>query len=167
MTRHVVGVYEGIEAAHPAVAALLDGGVEADQVSVLQWGDPAHSGEELLEYEQDERAEAINTGLWGGGALGGIAGLLAGAISLVVAPIGVVAVLGPLSSALGGATVGAAMGGFLGSLAKLGLSQKNAEHLMEELEAGSVVVAVAVPTVQAPAMSQRLTELGAGEVQIV
>ncbi len=163
MTRHVIGLYSTPEAAHDTVVGLLSEGVPDAAVSVLSWEDPTR-GEEVLEYDQEERAEAINTGMWSGGALGALAGLLAG-ISILVAPVGAVAVIGALSTALGGATVGATMGGFAASLMNLGLTPHDADHLMERLEAGATAVAVAVPIHEAPAMAERLTASGAEDVK--
>ena len=166
MTRHVIGVFTGVEQVGPAVEALLGSGYTEEQVSVLRWEDSGH-GETLLEYDHEETTEAINTGLWGGGALGAVAGLLAGAAALVAAPFGAVAVMGALASALGGATIGATVGSFAGSLAHLGISAHDADHLSERLEAGATLVAVAVPTGEAHAMEERLKGLGAEETKVV
>jgi hypothetical protein len=165
MTRHVIGVFKNANQVHEAVTALLGEGIAEDRVSVLRWEDPDH-GEELLEYDQEERAQAINTGLWSGGALGAVAGLLAGAISLVAAPVGAVAVLGSLAMALEGATIGATVGGFVGTLTKLGFPRPDAERLMERMEAGDVLLAVTTPTAEAQTIAERLAELGASEVKI-
>jgi hypothetical protein len=165
MRRHVIGVFEDATKVHDAVTALLGEGVPEDRISVLRWEDPDH-GEELLEYDQEQRAEAINTGLWSGGALGAIAGLLAGAVSLVTAPVGMVAVLGSLAIALEGATIGATVGGFVGTLMKLGFPLKDAEHLMERMEAGEVLLAVTSPSPETQTVTDRLSALGANEIKI-
>ena len=165
MTRHVIGVFGEVDQAHRAVEAFLSQGISEDRVSVLRWEDPGH-GEELLEYDQAERAEAINSGMWSGGALGAIAGLLAGAFSIVAAPFGAVAVMGALSSGLGGAAIGATMGGFVGSLMKLGLTRESAEHLIQRLEEGATIIAVAAPTAEAADLLNRMKALGAEEALI-
>ncbi|MBW3623450.1 MAG: hypothetical protein KY468_08575 [Armatimonadetes bacterium] len=167
MTRHVIGVYGDVDQVQRAVESLLAEGITEDQVSVLRWEDSRH-GEELLEYEQAERTEAITTGLWGGGAIGAIAGLLAEAVTLIAAPpIGAIAIAGALATALGGATIGATVGGFAGTLAHIGITAQEADHYMERLEAGATILAVAVPTTKAEALRQRLEALGAEETDIV
>ena len=165
MTRHVVGVFGDLDRAQGAVEALLAEGVPQDCVTALRWEDSGH-GEKLLEFDQEERAEAINEGLKSGGALGALAGLLAGAIGLVTAPAGGIIVLGALSAALGGATIGATVGGFAGSLTNLGLSRETADRLIERLEAGATVVAVTTPTAEAHAMEERLQAMGSEETHI-
>lgn len=166
MTRHVLGVFENVDQVEGAVVTLLQEGLKQDQVSVLRWEDP-NLGEELLEYDQEERGEAINKGMWSGGALGGIAALVAGTVSIIALPLGAVEILGFLATALGGATIGATVGGFAGSLMKLGLTAEDANRLLERLENGAVIVAVAVSASNAPAYEDRLSGLGASEIQIV
>jgi hypothetical protein len=166
MIRHVIGAFERAEDAHAAAEKLVAEGIAKDRISALSWEDP-RQGEEILEYDREERTEAIGEGFWGGGALGGLAGLLAGAISLVTVPIGAVAIIGPLASALGGATIGAAVGGFVGSLRKLGLTHDEAERYMEKLENGAVILAVAASQADAPALAERLAASGAAETKLL
>lgn len=166
MTRHVIGVYTEVDRIQQAVEALLAEGITQEEISVLRWENSGH-GEELLEYAQEERDEAINTGMWGGGAIGAVAGLLAGAVSFIALPLGAVAVMGALATALGGATIGATVGSFAGTLAHLGIAPETADHLSERLEAGDTILAVAVPTGDAHRMEERLKALGADETQVV
>jgi hypothetical protein len=166
MTRHVIGVFSEVDHVQRAVEALLAEGTDEGHVSVLRWENSGH-GEKLLEYEQEERNEAIGGGFWGGTAVGAIAGLLAGAVGVVAAPFGAVAVMGALASALGGAAIGATVGSFTGSVAHLGLPVEAADHLLDRLEAGATILAVAVPTTEAQKLESRLKALGAEETRTV
>lgn len=166
MTRHVVGVFENVEAVQGALEALLGEGITEEQISVLRWENSGH-GEALLEYDQEERDEAISSGLWGGTAVGAILGLLAGAVGFVAAPFGAVAVMGSLAYALGGATLGATVGSFAGTLVKLGISPEAADHLVDRLEAGATILAVAVSSAEAHDTEATLKTLGADETRTI
>jgi hypothetical protein len=166
MNRHIVGAFPDANAVHQATEALISEGTPGERISVMRWSDPDH-GEKLLEYDVEERTEAIRAGFWSGGALGAVAGLLAGAIGLLAAPIGFVAILGPLASAFGGAAIGATVGEFVGSLRNLGLSREDAERYFEMMEGGAILLAVAVTAAETPAIKARVEALGATEVTII
>lgn len=74
--------------------------------------------------------------------VGGVVGLAAGMIAVVIPGIGPLLAAGPLAGAIGGLTVGAATGGVIGLLRDQGISEEEAEFYAEGVKRGGALVTV-------------------------
>ncbi|MEX0762008.1 MAG: hypothetical protein WD208_03595 [Dehalococcoidia bacterium] len=116
-----------------AVERLRGAGFTNEEISVVGQGSPG-SGE-VPDEAVDAEAEA------GEGAVkGAVAGGFGAGMATLVAGTFLFAATGPLALVL--APAGAVAGGIAGALTKLGMSESEAQHYRERLEAGDTVVAV-------------------------
>ena len=133
----VVGVFDNQNDAESAVREIQDLGVDENNISIV-----AREGN--IDEDQTETGnENINRqdltdGAVTGGALGGIAGLLAGAGALTIPGIGPVIAAGPISAGL----TGVAAGGLAGSLVDLGIDEERGQYYEGEVKNGAILAAV-------------------------
>lgn len=133
----VVGVFHDRLDAEEALRALRSAGFSSDQVSAVMLQTPRAQAESAGQRHIDE-----TTGLLAGGALGGLAGWLAGATTVAVPGLGALIAAGALVGALGGAGIGAATGGIIGHLIDRGLSHEEAGYYHERVRHGATLVTV-------------------------
>ena len=74
--------------------------------------------------------------------IGGVAGLCAGAVAVVLPGIGSLIAAGPIAGAIGGQSLGAAAGGIVGLLRDHGISHEEAEFYAEGVRRGGALVTV-------------------------
>ena len=74
--------------------------------------------------------------------VGGIIGLAAGMIAVVLPGIGALIAAGPIAGAIGGLTAGAAAGGVIGLLKDHGITEEKAEFYAEGVRRGGALVTV-------------------------
>lgn len=164
-TQVLVGIFPDLEGVSRAVNMLRAGGFDQREISILARDglDPAtsdrilgqakqlNSGDNLLtepeaqrmegQYEADkvtETDEGTDVGVSTGAAVGAALGLAA----LAVPGIGPVLAAGPVVMALGGAGIGGSAGGWIGSIAGLGIARGDAGRYVSYLEQGHWLVAV-------------------------
>jgi uncharacterized membrane protein len=77
----------------------------------------------------------ISDGVLGGGVLGGLAGLLIGAGSMVVPGLGIIAAAGPITGLLSGAVTG----GVVGGLVDLGIPENRSRQYETDIKAGKIL----------------------------
>lgn len=136
MTHIITGLFRNMDQAQKAVEELKDAGYEND-ISIL-----SRQSEDVVEAapKDDATSQAAATG----GVLGGLAGLIAGASTIVAPGLGTVVIAGPLMALWGitGAAAGALTGGIVGALMDAGVSEEEARIYEEALGRGEVLVAV-------------------------
>ena len=177
--RLVVGLFSGPYNAGQALTALREAGIAAEQVSVVAKNTDARG--ELVEQTemgepQDRRADTM-VGALTGSALGGALGLGA----LFIPGVGPVIAAGALAATVGGAAIGAFVGGEAGEaeergIAGAGLAARLTAHGVPTSEAvayqdrvhhNDVLVAVqATGDDPAVAVQQIITNAGGVEVRI-
>ncbi|MFW6096772.1 MAG: DUF2383 domain-containing protein [Chloroflexota bacterium] len=140
----VLGLFATVEQAEEAVDGLVEAGYEQDEISVLAQEEAVES---LLEDPRPQATkESATAGAVGGGAVGGLLGLIAGASTAIVMGVGTVMTGGALAAALGitaaGAGIGASYGGLLGALTGWGVSEGDIQHFIEGVRDGKILVAV-------------------------
>jgi hypothetical protein len=111
---NVVAVFADEERARSAVDALRGTGIDAEQLSVV--------GRRAEGESVEEGAKVTNQMLMGGAkgsAVGGLAGLTAGALVLAVPGVGAVLGAGVLAGAVGGAAAGATAGALWGGFSRM------------------------------------------------
>jgi len=139
-----LGLFPTVEEAEAAVQSLEQSGFERRQIDVLAHEEAVKS---LIEDPRpDTTKESATAGAVGGGAVGGLLGLIAGASTALVMGVGTVLTGGALAAALGiaaaGAGIGASYGGLLGALMGWGVSEGDIQHVIEGVRDGSILVAV-------------------------
>lgn len=104
-----------------------------------------------------------------GGAIGGALGWIAGIGLLIIPGLGPFVAAGPILSALGGMTVGAAAGSIGGTFVALGLPEIEAKHYDSKVRDGHVLVTVQVHDSAETATAERVlnahgaTDVGTSE----
>jgi len=136
----ISGFYRTREDGITARNALLAAGFKPEEISFLA-GDAKNQGHqtpavgpvEATGAESEAPRDAV---------IGGIAGLAAGAIAMVLPGIGPLIAAGPIAGAIGGIGIGAAAGGIIGLLRDHGISQEEAEFYAEGVARGGSLVTV-------------------------
>ncbi len=140
METQISGFYRTREEGTTARNALLAAGYLPNEISFLA-GDAKGQGHETPAVGPivDAGAESeAPRDAW----IGGVAGLAAGAIAMVLPGIGPLIAIGPLAGAIGGLGVGAAAGGVVGLLRDQGVSKEEAEFYAEGVARGGALVTV-------------------------
>ncbi|GAB4148926.1 MAG: hypothetical protein OHK0017_12170 [Patescibacteria group bacterium] len=152
-----------IDAAEDALNRLTEMGVSSDQISLAAMEEQSSK---WVKKAQDDDAVSNGqafgetvSGIVGGGALGGVIGLLTGVAALTIPGLGPLLITGPLAAAVGGASLGAntlagaAIGGTVGGvtglvdgLAKAGVERSEAEEIESDLKQGGILMAVEDPS---------------------
>lgn len=136
----VVGLFQEIRQAEPAIRQLKQEGFSDNQIGVLMQ-DPERQ-QELLDTTGDRVSKAAAGGAVGGGVAGGVLGLLAGVGALAIPGVGPIIAGGALASTLAGAGIGAAAGGLIGALVGIGVPEEEAEYFERGIRAGGILVTV-------------------------
>jgi hypothetical protein len=139
----VVGLFESWEQARRAVAALEAAGIPADQMGLI--ARERRDAEGLADDVEVESDRATAAGVLGGGALGALGGLLAGAGVLAIPGIGPVLAIGPVVGGVAGGLAGATTGGLVGSLIDWGVPEHEARHYHAGVERGGILLTVRAP----------------------
>ncbi|HAA38323.1 MAG TPA: hypothetical protein DCE00_05570 [Firmicutes bacterium] len=136
MMSTVVGLFRSQDQAEEAIRELRAREFDDLDISLVARGEGEDTEGEYsaLSYEQQNLADGTATG----GAIGGLAGLLAGAGALLIPGLGPIIAAGPLAGAL----TGAVTGGIAGGLIDYGFPEAEGERYKQEIEGGSVMVAV-------------------------
>ncbi|HEX5445222.1 MAG TPA: hypothetical protein VFW87_15390, partial [Pirellulales bacterium] len=77
-----------------------------------------------------------------GGVLGGALGWMAGIGALAIPGLGPFIAAGPIMATLGGAAVGATVGGVTGALIGMGLPEFEAKQYEDKIKGGNILIAV-------------------------
>lgn len=135
----VVAVFDDRVAAEGAVDALTRAGFAGDQIGYVIRGGDAVAGGTITDAAGTKDVKGALIGALEGGMIGGV---LATVISIFVPPIGSVLVGGLLASFFGGTIAGSAVGGILGALRGLGISEEEARFYQRQFHEGRALVAV-------------------------
>lgn len=143
----VTGLFASRDDAERAAAALMDHGVDRDELSLVTRGEeptgrddgtPSTAPHDAI---TTTTAEDAGAGAVAGAGVGAAVGLLAGAASLFVPGFGIVLAAGPVAWALGGAVgtaaAGAAAGGVLGGLRDMGADDQAVTDYEDAIREGS------------------------------
>jgi uncharacterized membrane protein len=136
MSQTVVGLFRSKEQAEEAIRELKARDFDDMDISLVARDKDKEHDDESTSYENQNLADGTATG----GAIGGLAGLLAGAGALLIPGIGPIIAAGPLAGAL----TGIVTGGIAGGLIDYGIPEEEGERLEQEVEKGSILVAVEI-----------------------
>lgn len=137
--RAIVGVFQDRLEAERAVDALYQAGFDADRIGFAIRGADDVAGGMITDASGTKDGKGVAAGAVTGGVVGGV---LATALSLVFPPIGPIVVGGLLATFFGGAIAGTAVGGILGAMTGLGVSEDEARFYEKEFREGRAIVAV-------------------------
>jgi hypothetical protein len=141
----VVAVFPDWPAAAGAIDDLVAAGFSSDRISYITRTDDAERRNDQLAGSSELAVEAaggrtdVAAGMIAGGMVGGV---LAAGLALLVPGVGPILAGGVLASFFGGTLAGSAVGGLLGALTNLGISNEMAQQYQAEIQAGRAVVAV-------------------------
>mgnify|MGYP000899669332 FL=1 len=156
---NVIGTYADRFQAERAIDELKQIGFSDQEVSLI-------AKEEKARAEDGENAGEDSMGISGGvmtgGAIGGMAGLLAGAGLLAIPGIGPIVALGPLAATLGGA----ATGGVAGGLVDLGIPQERGSYYENEVKSGRFLAVVQTDEERASQAADSMRKTGANDVEV-
>ena len=148
----VVALFDNFANAKSATLAALDGGVAADRIALFAnsvAGDhpalatnPAYAKEEYT--TDNEKQPGAVTGAEVGIGLGGAAGIVLAATSIVIPGIGPLAAFGTLAVAAAGAASGGIVGGIIGALTGHGVTDGDAHLYAEGVRRGGTLMTVVV-----------------------
>lgn len=158
MSKVVIGVFHDRDSAEDAIHDLKTQGFERDLSLVARNEEGEQGGEGRgFSYSGQNLAEGTITG----GALGGIAGLLAGAGALLIPGIGPILAAGPLAASL----TGIVTGGIAGGLVDYGIPEERSEYYEEQVRRGSILVSLKSSTEKVDTAANILRQHGAEDVE--
>jgi hypothetical protein len=162
MAKAVIGVFRSENRAREAINELKAQGFNEREISLI-----AKEKKEL--EEDDERGgnltmekQNLGEGVMTGGALGGIAGLLAGAGALLIPGVGPIIAAGPLAAFLTG-VVG---GGLVGGLVDFGIPEERGRHYEERVKRGDILVTVKAEDDEVSQITSVLKRYGGEDVEV-
>jgi len=134
----IAGFFRTRAEGEAAQQALLSSGFTRDEVSFVAGDTQAHEMPAIgpLETTGAEAVAGPNA------FIGGVVGLAAGMIAVVIPGIGPLIAAGPLAGAIGGLGLGAAAGGIIGLLRDHGVSEEEAQFFAEGVKRGGSLVTV-------------------------
>lgn len=134
----VVAVFDDRDTAESAVDALRQAGFGSDHVGFALRGNDVAFGGMITDAEGTKDGRGAAAGMVTGGIIGGI---IAAAVATIPG-VGPVLAGGILASFFGGAIAGTAIGGILGAMAGLGVSEDEARFYEKHFNEGRAIVAV-------------------------
>ena len=154
----VLGVFDNKDGAKSAISRMKEKGFSEEEISLVAKGDERDDMEAGGEMGEQDVGDGATTG----GALGGIAGILAGAGMLTIPGVGPILAAGPLAGGLSGV----AAGGIAGGLIDYGLDEEVGQRYANEVEQGRILVtAEHTEEENLDEVAQILREEGANDVE--
>ena len=135
----IVGVFEDRLAAERAVQELERNNFKNDQVGYAIRGTDSEQKGMISDAQGTKDGRGAVTGAATGAGLGAILGAAA---AMLLPGFGPVVAGGILAMAFGGAVAGTAVGGIMGAMTGLGVSETEAKYLEQEFQSGRAIVAV-------------------------
>ena len=139
----VVAVFDDRVAAEYAVDALEQIGFTHDHIGFVVRGPDVAAGGMLSSADGAKDLRGAAAGIITGGIVGGV---LATAAAVLIPPIGVAIAGGLLASFFGGTVAGMAVGGILGALRGLGVSEDESRFYERKFHEGKAIIAVKAGT---------------------
>ncbi len=154
MSKVVVGVFHDENEAEEAIETLKNQGFDRD-ISLIareeqEGGGAIMGGEDLSE------------GTFAGGALGGLAGLLAGVGALLIPGVGPIIAAGPIAATL----TGVVTGGIAGGLIDFGIPEERGEFFEEQVRQGGILVTMKASDEKIEDAAEILRQYGASDVEV-
>ncbi len=152
MSKVVIGVFDEQDTAESAIRELKAQGFDREISLVARDSEEAGAG---------MGGQDLTAGTVTGGALGGLAGLLAGAGALLIPGIGPIIAAGPLAAGL----TGVVTGGVAGGLIDYGIPEGRGEYYEEQVRQGSILVTLKSSAEKVDLAASILRDHGAQDVE--
>lgn len=161
MSKAVIGVFSQEDRAKEAINDLKSQGFDEREISLIVRDEQQQGGEggegDRFTMEQQDLSEGVITG----GALGGVAGILAGAGALLIPGVGPIIAAGPLAAFLTG-VVG---GGIVGGLVDYGIPEERGRYFESRVKQGDILVTMKVEDDETERVTSLLERYGAEDVE--
>ncbi len=143
MSKTIVAIFNNYGNAENAARQVKDQGLRTDDISIVaKQGDANDTGTTATMGTTGTTAKMggakndnISDGVVTGGILGGLAGLLIGAGSMIIPGLGIIAAAGPITGLLSGAVTG----GIVGGLIDLGIPENRSRQYETDIRAGKIL----------------------------
>ena len=142
MMKTIVATFSNYSDAQRAAHAVKEKGLRTDDISIVtkqgervDSEDSQYTDNTMTMSQQGGRTDNISDGVLTGGILGGLAGILLGAGSMVIPGLGVIAAAGPITGLLSGAVTGSIVGG----LVDLGIPEDEGKFYEDQIRQGKVL----------------------------
>jgi len=146
MSKTIVAIFDNYRNAENAARQVKDHGLRTDDISIVaKEGDTSSTGttatmgnsgpHATMGTHSGAKNDNISDGVVTGGILGGLAGLLIGAGSMIIPGLGIIAAAGPITGLLSGAVTG----GIVGGLIDLGIPENRSRQYETDIRAGKVL----------------------------
>jgi len=140
MAKTVVAIFDNQSHAENAAKQIKDQGLRTEDISIVtKQGDANNAGgggtTATMQGGRGATNDNISDGVVTGGILGGLAGLLIGAGSMIIPGLGIVAAAGPITGLISGAVTG----GIVGGLVDLGIPENRSRQYETDIKAGKVL----------------------------
>ena len=156
MSKVVVGIFNDRSQAEEALQELKSYGYEKEISLVARDESDQEAGEKSM------GGQDLSEGTFAGGAVGGIAGLLAGVGALLIPGIGPIVAAGPIAATL----TGMVTGGIAGGLIDLGLPEERGEFFEEQVRRGGILVSMKSDDDKVKESASVLRRHGAHDVEL-
>jgi hypothetical protein len=135
-TQTIAGFFRTREQGEAAREALISAGFANDQIGFVAGDTRGHTTPKIGPLASTgAESEAVPNAF-----VGGMVGLAAGVVAVMVPGIGPLLAAGPLAGAIGGLGLGVATGGVIGLLKDYGVSEEEAEFYAEGVKRGGALV---------------------------
>lgn len=150
MSKTVAAIFDSYDNAETAARQIKDQGLRTDDISIVakqgESGNTSTTGttatmtgnrnvNAAMGTNTTAKNDNISDGVVTGGILGGLAGLLIGAGSMVIPGLGIVAAAGPITGLISGAVTG----GIVGGLVDLGIPENRSRQYETDIKAGKIL----------------------------
>lgn len=165
MPKTVVGLFDSRDHAEIAARQVKDQGLRTDDISIVarqgEAGEAGADGDTGAERDNTAINDNISGGVVSGGVLGGIAGLLIGAGSMIIPGLGIIAAAGPITGLLSGAVTG----GIVGGLVDLGIPENKSRQYESDIKRGRVLFSMKTDDDKIDRITSILRNTGASNVE--
>lgn len=154
MSKTVVGIFDNYNYAENAAKQIKDKGLRTSDISIVtkegERNSAGHANDTAptatmgmgdtgtnatMGGTTRAKNDNISDGVVTGGILGGLAGLLIGAGSMIIPGLGIIAAAGPITGLLSGAVTG----GIVGGLVDLGIPENKSKQYESDIKAGKTL----------------------------
>ena len=161
MSKAVIGVFNSQDRAKEAIDDLRSQGFDEREISMIVRDQDAEAEEGGDRERYSMENQDLSEGVISGGALGGVAGILAGAGALLIPGVGPIVAAGPLAAFLTG-VVG---GGIVGGLVDYGIPEERSRYFESRVKQGNILVTMKVEEDEAEEVASMLRRYGAEDVE--
>lgn len=172
MSKTIVGVFNNFSEAEKAARQVKDRGLRTDDISIITKQSGEHNTDTTATMgttgttaamgpSGEPRNDNVSDGIVTGGILGGLAGLLIGAGSMMIPGLGIIAAAGPITGLLSGAVTG----GVVGGLVDLGIPENKSKQYEGEVKAGRVLFSMRTDEDKVENIASILKDNGAVSVE--